>query len=302
MQTDDLSMLRSGTDVSPAAYGLGVEFSPAPIPEPGLLYLNLLKKCLTRDQFTTKYRAMVPNRGSVKEAVYRSVSRLLALRELALVRLVPADPARRGSYTPPEAETMVPIARLDNLQRCVTDVIQCRVPGDLIETGVWRGGASIFMRAVLRACGETGRVVWAADSFMGYPRPDAEHYPADRGSRRWEIAVVDVSLDEVKQNFARYGLLDEQVRFLPGWFRDTLPTAPIDRLAVMRLDGVMYESTMEALTHLYPKLSVGGYVIVDDYGDNPECRMAVDHFRAGHKISAELSRTDGCEVYWRRAE
>jgi O-methyltransferase len=83
-----------------------------------------------------------------------------------------------------------------------------------------------------------------------------------------------VSLEQVKANFDRYGLLDDQVRFLKGWFRDTLPVAPIERLAVLRLDGDMYESPMDTLVNLYPKLSEGGYVIVDDYGAIPACRQA----------------------------
>jgi O-methyltransferase len=265
------------------------------------MYLDLLKKCLTRSVFDTKYRTIMPNRNTLKETVYTPIRKLLASRQLALVRLMPSDPVlRKKSPFPNEAETMIPLRRLDNLQNCITDVIRQEVPGDLIETGVWRGGATIFMRAVLKVYGETERIVWAADSFEGVPKPDLKHYPADKGSRRWSLSVLQVSLDEVKENFARYGLLDDQVRFLVGWFRDTLPSPPIDRLAVLRLDGVIYESTMEALIHLYPKLSVGGYIIIDDYGDNFRCRAAVEDFRAKHGISEELKWTDQCEVFWQR--
>jgi hypothetical protein len=98
----------------------------------------------------------------------------------------------------------------------------------------------------------------------------------------------------------RPGLLDEQVRFLPGWFSDTLPTAPIERLAVLRLDGDMYGSTMEALEALYPKLSVGGYVIVDDYGAVPQCKEAVTDFRAAHQIIDPMETVDWTGVYWQR--
>ena len=87
-------------------------------------------------------------------------------------------------------------------------------------------------------------------------------------------------LEHVKENFQRYGLLDEQVRFVKGWFRDTLPHVPIERLAVLRLDGDLYESTIQALDGLYHKLSPGGFVIVDDYGNVPACRQAVNDFRA----------------------
>lgn len=143
---------------------------------------------------------------------------------------------------------MIGIRRLDNLQDCLIDVLERRIPGDLIETGVWRGGAAIFMRAVLKVFDDTTRMVWVADSFQGLPDP--ERYPADEGTFYWEQEELAVPFETVKANFTRYGLLDGQVRFLPGWFKDTLFTAPMERLAVLRLDGDMYESTMVALEAL----------------------------------------------------
>jgi O-methyltransferase len=196
---------------------------------------------------------------------------------------------------------MVGLLRLDNIQACVLDVLRHGVPGDFIETGVWRGGASIFMRAILEAYGITDRTVWAADSFQGLPPPTADAYPADTNDPHWVMEWLAVSLDEVKARFAHYGLLDEQVQFLPGWFRDTLPTAPIERLSVLRLDGDMYESTIQALDALYPKLSVGGHVIVDDYGAIPSCRQAIEDFRAQHGIDDPIQQVDWTGVYWQRS-
>ena len=113
--------------------------------------------------------------------------------------------------------------------------------------------------------------------------------------------MFSAGLAAVQNNFRRYGLLDEQVRFLVGWFRDTLPAAPMQRLALLRLDGDLYESTMDSLTHLYPKLSRGGYVIVDDYFLDC-CRSAVDDFRRKEKIEGPLLHTrDNMGVYWKRA-
>jgi len=106
--------------------------------------------------------------------------------------------------------------------------------------------------------------VWVADSFRGLPQAESNRAD-DVEDALWTYDFLAVPIERVKANFARYGLLDEQVRFLPGWFEDTLPTAPISQIAVLRLDGDMYDSTMVALRSLYPKLSVGGYVIVDDY-------------------------------------
>jgi len=195
---------------------------------------------------------------------------------------------------------MVGLKRLENLQFCITQVLQKNIRGDYIETGVWRGGASIFARGVLKAYGVHDRTVWVADSFEGLPKPDGR-YQQDEGDKHWKSnAVLGISLDQVKANFARYGLLDEQVRFLVGWFKDTLPTAPIQQLSVLRLDGDMYSSTTDALEALYAKLSPGGYLIVDDYGSTPPCRQAVDDFRAKHNITEAIQKIDWTGVYWEK--
>lgn len=215
----------------------------------------------------------------------------------------PFDPEKRavGLDWPPTAHTMIGLRRLDNIQECVEDVIARGVPGDLIETGAWRGGATIFMRAVLKAYGVVDRTVWVADSFQGLPKPDVDNFPQDQGDRHHTFDELRVSADEVRRNFESYGLLDSQVRFLEGWFRDTLPSAPIERLAVLRLDGDMYESTMEALDALYPRLSVGGYVIVDDYGAIEQCRRAIHDFRDRNGIDDPMREVDWTGVYWQRS-
>ena len=152
---------------------------------------------------------------------------------------------------------------------------------------------------MLKAYGDESRRVWVADSFEGLPPPDAAQYPADRDDAHWTKDKLAVSLDQVRDNFERYELLDDHVVFLKGWFSDTLPSAPIEALAVLRLDGDMYQSTIEALRALYPKLSKGGYVIVDDYG-LPNCRAAVEDYRSEHGISEEIVDIDGSGVYWQR--
>jgi O-methyltransferase len=269
---------------------------------PEELYLDLLKKCLTRTAFPEHYRPLVPaKKRRLRRALVGALRRRLQRSKLDLVRVVEFDPERRlgGIDQPPEAETMIGMRRLDNLQHCITDVLRQGVPGDLVETGVWRGGAVIFMRAVLEAYGDTSRTVWAADSFAGLPRPDEDRYPADRGDRHWTREQLAISVETVKENFARYGLLDDRVRFLIGWFADTLPTAPIERLSILRLDGDMYGSTMDALRPLYPKLSKGGYCIVDDYS-LPGCREAVEDYRREHGISEEILRIDESGSYWQK--
>jgi O-methyltransferase len=197
------------------------------------------------------------------------------------------------------SHTMVGRRRLDNIEACLDKVRLDGIPGDLIETGVWRGGASIFMRGYLAVHCMAGRRVWVADSFEGLPKPT---FPQDEGYdfSAERMPVLAVSLEEVMENFRRYDLLDEQVTFLKGWFKDTLPEAPIERLAVARLDGDLYESTMDALQALYGKIAPGGFVIIDDYGDFEPCRRATDEFRQAHAIRAPIERIDWAGVFWRK--
>lgn len=203
------------------------------------LYLDLIKKCLTGMIFedVPKARVVLPGYVDREPKEY-----LKSLREY-------------GRDIPSQAHSMIGLNRMDNIQFCIEQVLRDGIPGDLLEAGVWRGGAVIFMRAVLKAYQVTDRVVWAADSFAGMPATDPEKFPEDS---YWTSSAggIPTSLAEVKKNFSHYGLLDEQVRFLVGWFKDTLPNAPIERLAVRRLDGDLYESTIDTITNLYPKLAV----------------------------------------------
>ncbi|PZR56387.1 MAG: macrocin O-methyltransferase [Candidatus Meridianibacter frigidus] len=246
------------------------------------LYLDLLKKILTNTLHATE-----PDVDEIQE---RFVIQFL------------------HHYIQGPAISMLPRCRLDNLQACLTDVIARNIPGDCIETGVWRGGAAIFMRAVLRTYNEADRLVWVADSFEGLPEPDAERFPREAKAyhgamMRKAFDHLAASLEEVQANFKAFGLLDDNVRFLKGWFKDTLPKAPIERLAVMRLDGDYYESTMDALTNLYDKVSIGGYVIIDDYGEDSwtYCRQAVDEFRKLRGISDPMVQVDRPCFFWRRS-
>jgi hypothetical protein len=217
------------------------------------------------------------------------------------VPLADADLDKRlhGADWPAEGFTMIGKKRLDNLQMCVEDVLANDVPGDFIEAGVWRGGAGIFVRALLALRAVTDRAVVLADSFEGLPAPDPERFPADARSGMHLVDFLSVPLETVKANFGRFGLLDDQVRFVKGWFRDTLPALTGETWAVVRLDGDLYESTMVGLESLYPSLSPGGYVIIDDY-ELRMCRAAVEDFRAANAIGEPLERVEYTGVYWRK--
>jgi O-methyltransferase len=210
------------------------------------------------------------------------------------------SPHERGHTWPSHAYTMVGPQRLDNIRFCIEDVISQGISGDFIETGVWRGGAAIYARAVMKANDVTDRMIWVADSFQGLPKPDAAKYPADSGDIHFLIPELAISLEQVQANFGAFNLLDNQVRFLKGWFKDTLPKAPIKKLAVIRLDGDLYESTIDALTNLYPKLSTGGYLIVDDYNAVPACKKAIHDYRDAQKIKSPIQEIDLAGVFWKK--
>lgn len=255
-------------------------------------YLDLLKDMLTRKAFPESFDRIPRNRKTVwralRSAAYEGINAMLSPAKMALVH--------SARFT---GETMLDRERLDNIEQCIVDVIRNDVPGDVIETGVWRGGATILMKAVLDVYGATDRKVWVADSFEGLPPPKPDQFPADAGDVFWKQSL-GVSVDEVRANFRRYGLLDERVIFLKGFFSDTMPTAPIQSIAVLRLDGDMYESTYVVLDNLYDRVSPGGYIIVDDYGCVPACAQATEDFRKEHGISAPIVKVDWTGVYWQK--
>jgi len=263
------------------------------------MYLDLIRRNLTRygeDELAPLHATQWP--------IARRALGVLKKRNLVLARVRRFDEHKRdfGLDWPANAETMIGMRRLTSLQKCVEEVLTDRIPGDLVECGVWRGGACILMRATLAAHGDQGRRVWLADSFAGLPAPNAAEYPADGDVIRLDqfSDVLAVTEKDVRANFARYGLLDDQVRFLPGWFKDTLPSAPIESIALLRLDGDYYESTVQALDALYPRLSPGGFCIIDDYHAIDACMRAVTDYRERHDITEDIVEIDGSGVLWRK--
>jgi O-methyltransferase len=273
------------------------------IKEARMDYLDLLKKVLTGFVFpesADKVIELSPG-FSPKKLIVRAIIRVAATRGVRLVRAGRFDPEMRseGRDWPMIAYTMVGLRRLDNVQQAIETVIREDIPGDIIECGVWRGGCAIFMRAVLKAYGVTDRRIWAADSYEGLPKPNVASFPADKGYDLSENQYASVPLENVKQNFERFGLLDDQVKFIKGWFKDSLPDAPIRQLAVLRADGDLYESTMQILENLYDKVSPGGFIIVDDFNSWPPCKKAVTDFRKKRSIVTPIEMIDWTGVYWR---
>jgi len=268
------------------------------------LYLDLMKRCLMNLIYSHYEVTDFTPSSKLKRRIYNLLMKpLFARSEARLVKSYAYEQQKRldGTDWSPMAHTMIGRNRLDNLQSCMQTVLEEQVPGDFLEAGVWRGGATIFMRAMLKVAGDSSRKIWVADSFEGLPEPDEQTYPKDKGDQHHTFHELAVSLETVQENFRKYGLLDDQVCFLKGWFKDTLPQAPIAKLAILRLDGDMYESTLDGLKHLYPKLSPGGFLIVDDYGAVEGCKEAVHDYRSDHGIAEEIITIDWGGVYWRKS-
>jgi len=263
------------------------------------LYLDLLKKCLINSIYEDAPAPFFIDGESTNQ--YSSERR------------------SAGRDWPTKAHTMIGLHRLNNLQSLAKRVLEDGIEGDFLEAGVWRGGATIFMRGILKAYSVRDRLVWVADSFCGFP-------PVDKVSSRsftspqlrtavngveasdphWKSVLetlrTGTTLEDVKRNFERYDLLDEQVRFLPGFFSDTLPSGPVKKIAILRADGDLYDSTYQILDNLYPRVSLGGYVIIDDYHTFSECRQAAHDYLSATRKVVELEDIDADAVFWQKRE
>jgi O-methyltransferase len=254
-------------------------------------YLELLKLCLC--DLAGARTLSVGRTGNTRRPDSQVKSRELTDEELVL--------RARGSDWPFSGLTMVGLKRLDDLQGCIESVVADGVEGDVIEAGAWRGGASILARATLDSLGADDRTVWIADSFAGLPAPDAGAFPEDRDLDLSRIDFLAVPAEEVRRHFARLGF-DEGIELVEGFFDETLPSLRGNLWSVIRLDGDTYEATWVGLQSLYPDLSKGGYLIIDDYGLIKECKWAVEDFRREHGITAAIERVDWNAARWRRED
>jgi len=196
---------------------------------------------------------------------------------------------------------MTGFARLDNVRDLLLDVLKNNIQGGYIETGVWRGGSSIVARAVVAAYGATDRISYVCDSFAGLPPGDRSLHIKDLN---WDnTPYLEVSSETVASSFHKFGLLDANVVFAKGFFNESMPVLSkhIDKLSIMRLDGDMYESTVDVLYPLYEKLSIGGYVIMDDWRTFPS-RTACEDFFKVHDIQPDIIAIDQNSAYWKKTE
>ena len=188
------------------------------------------------------------------------------------------------------ALTLIGGKLLDEFQGLIQAVVSSETRGEIVETGVWKGGACIWAAAVLQSLGSDKRV-YVCDSFEGLPPVS---HPKETISFD-DSESLRIPLEEVEANFKRFGLLDRAV-FVKGWFKDTMPSLNIP-VAILRLDGDMYESTDDVLRYMYDRVTPGGYVIVDDY-QLPSCRQAVDELRSRKRLRGKLPVRAG--AWWQK--
>lgn len=252
---------------------------------------------MSSSEIKTRYLDLLEK--SLSDTIYGERPLEMRLRALAQ-RLRHPYLTRRGPLLmPTRAHTALGPKRLHHLRHLVERTINENIRGDYIETGVWRGGACILMRGVLAAYDIRDRRVYCADTFAGLPRPDPK-FPADKRDRLHLFDELAVSEDTVRRNFAAYDLLDEQVIFLKGLFADTLPKLSNDAFALIRLDGDMYGSTMDALVNLYDRLSPSGFVVIDDYGGLKNCAKAVHDFLDRRGLKVDIQPVDQSCVWWQK--
>jgi len=201
------------------------------------------------------------------------------------------DPGAAGPLSPGWAgHTMVGVHKLDWLQAMIEGLLKDKIPGDLVECGAWRGGASIYMKGVLEALEPYGkRQVLVADTFRGFPKA---HDTVDTDG--WALQNFGVGgADAVRSTFQRYGLFDERVHLLEGLFNETLPNAPTQHIALIRLDCDMYRSTLDALDALYDKVSKGGIIVHNNWQYTSARKGFLDFRRQRHIEYMPLHLIDG---------
>jgi len=212
---------------------------------------------------------------------------------VALYALRTIHPRETHIYRRYRTHTMLPEARaIDNLAVVRKHV---HVSGDIVECGTWKGGMSAAMADVM-----PGRRSVLFDSFEGLPEP------TDQDSERAQTLYNDSPLvaSETEAELVMQRSRSRAYEIRKGWFETTVPAfaAEQPRIAVLRLDGDWYESTMTCLTHLFPLVERGGVVIIDDYYDWPGCTRAVHHYlsqedRPEPIVSTRLGRTVWLQKY-----
>lgn len=197
--------------------------------------------------------------------------------------------------------TEVDVIRCNHLWDVLETIHKDKVLGDLVETGVYKGGTSLIM-AQANKFFKMGKTLWCCDSFEGCPDPKETKLGAHKEELHGK-GDFSCPQDTVETNLRKFDLLDNNVKFVKGWFEDTMPSLPVNQIALLRFDGDLYSSTLDVLNNLYDKVSKGGFVIIDDYC-LVACKDAVTEFLEERNLTITLNppigTTDSCGSWWRK--
>ncbi|MEO8526186.1 MAG: TylF/MycF/NovP-related O-methyltransferase [Caldimonas sp.] len=236
----------------------------------------------------------------IKSALARAgleLTRTADRRSAALVDLAPADREIVGRVEP---FTMTSLDRRASLLGAIDHVVRHRIPGDIVECGVWRGGSMMLAALALMARGDTTRRLWLYDTFEGMSEPGAEDRSTSGETAAAQLARTprgegvwcEAGLADVQANLASTGYPAERIHFVQGKVEVTIPATLPQRIALLRLDTDWYESTRHELQHLYPLLTRHGVLVIDDYGHWQGARQAVDEYFATQAEPVFLHRVD----------
>jgi O-methyltransferase len=196
------------------------------------------------------------------------------------------------TYTSPE--------RIYSLRAAVKYIVENQIPGDIVECGVWKGGSIMAAILTLLELGDTSRHLYLFDTFEGMTQPNQKDISIGnrvaldifqkkmKQGEKWVYA----SLEEVQNAVLSLGYANEKIHFIKGKVEDTLPTKAPKTISLLRLDTDWYESTQHELNHLFPHLSRGGVIIIDDYGEWKGAKEATDNYIKNGKIPLFLNRID----------
>ena len=205
-------------------------------------------------------------------------------------------------FTRTKPYTMTSLERMYAMYKATEHVSKSHIPGDIVECGVWRGGSVMIAAILLKKLGDTSRSIYLYDTFTGMSKPggvDATRYDGAKALDMWKfhhvngkVAWCDASLEDVRRNVFDTGYPKNRFVFVEGKVEDTMPRTEPKRIALLRLDTDWYTSTYHELVHLYPRLSPGGVLIIDDYGHWEGCRRAVDQYFRKQNTPILLHRID----------
>jgi O-methyltransferase len=236
--------------------------------------------------------------GKVRRAIRRA---MLSGDELLREKYPDFDSVHFEIFRQVQPYTLTSPERIVAVIEATRYITRRRIPGAIVECGVWRGGSMMAAARTLQSLGETDRELFLFDTFEGMAPPTDRDVDLDGQRAANMLATTEkkqdgvwvcVSLEDVQRAVGSVAYPASRIHYVRGKVEDTIPVNAPDQIALLRLDTDWYESTRHELEHLYPRLATGGVIIIDDYGHWKGARQATDEFIAKTPDFGLLSRID----------